>query len=44
MQPDPNLKFEEESHTYHYNGNKCISVSQLLKRFVKPFDTEYWAD
>jgi hypothetical protein len=34
------IVFNESDHTYTYNGKKCISVTTLLSKFKKPFDTE----
>lgn len=39
---DPKFVFEEDSHTYHYDGVKYDSVTTFLKRFKVPFDREYW--
>jgi ATP-dependent exoDNAse (exonuclease V) beta subunit len=40
---DPNFKFDPKWHKYTYNGKKYTSVTQFLKNFHKPFDTEYWS-
>lgn len=39
------LKFDEESHTYTYDGNKLTSTSQYIKeRFSNPFKTYHIAN
>ncbi len=40
---DPKFSFEEESHTYRYDGKKFDSVTTFLKTFKIPFDRNYWA-
>lgn len=37
------IDFEEKSHTYSRNGTRYISVTQLIDRYTKPFDGEYWS-
>lgn len=37
------IDFEEKSHTYTRNGTRYISVTQLIDRYVEPFDGDYWA-
>ncbi|MFN9952367.1 MAG: hypothetical protein ACK55I_04645, partial [bacterium] len=39
---DPKFIFEEESHSYTFNGIKYDSVTTFLKRFKVPFEREYW--
>jgi len=34
------LNFEEETHTYTYDGEVLLSVTQFLKNFKVPFDRE----
>ena len=34
------IVFNESDHSYLYNGNKCISVTSLISKFKKPFETE----
>lgn len=29
--PNGTLEFDEDTHTYYFNGKKCISVTQLIK-------------
>lgn len=36
--------FKPESHTYLINGREAQSVTSLLKKFVKPFERDYWAN
>jgi len=36
--------FEPVSHTYTYKGDRFISATQLISRFHKEFDTDYWAE
>jgi hypothetical protein len=40
---DRNFTFDEESHTYKYNGIKYDSVTTYLKNFKTPFDRDYWS-
>src|SRR5262245_47122533 len=37
------IQFEEKSHTYTRNNQQYISVTQLIDRYVPPFDSEYWS-
>jgi hypothetical protein len=39
---DPKFIFEEENHSYTFNGIKYDSVTTFLKRFKVPFEREYW--
>ncbi len=41
---DPKFIFNEEAHTYHFEGIKYDSVTTFLKKFKVPFDREYWAN
>jgi len=48
---DPNFRFNEEAHTYHYYNpetgkpvQKFMSVTQFLSQFKKPFDSEIIAN
>lgn len=40
---DNSFTFDEESHTYRYNGVKYDSVTTYLKTFKVPFDRDYWS-
>jgi len=37
------IQFEEKAHTYTRNGNRYLSVTQLLGKYEPFFDTEYWS-
>lgn len=37
------IDFEEKSHVYSRNGTRYISVTQLIDRYVEPFDGDYWS-
>lgn len=37
------VKFTSIGHTYSINGCVANSVTELLKQYVKPFESEYWA-
>lgn len=37
------IQFEEKEHIYSRNGARYISVTQLIDRYVPPFDGEYWS-
>lgn len=39
---DKKFKFDEESHTYTYDGKQMFGVTSFLHRFVKEFDEAYW--
>ena len=41
---DPNFKFDPVYHKYTYNGERFISVTQLLSKFHAPFEKEYWSN
>jgi ATP-dependent exoDNAse (exonuclease V) beta subunit len=41
---DPLFNFDEESHTYTYESERFISVTQFISRFHEDFDTQFWAD
>ena len=34
------IVFNELAHSYHYNGVKCTSVTQLISNYKKKFETE----
>jgi ATP-dependent exoDNAse (exonuclease V) beta subunit len=34
------ISFNEAEHSYYFNGKKCISVTQAISKFKKPFETE----
>jgi len=34
------LQFEESSHSYFLSGKRTISVTQLIKAYTRPFDSE----
>lgn len=38
------LKFDERSHQYTVGDKILISVTQLVGKYKKPFDAEYWAN
>ena len=39
------VKFDEKSHTYTHNTlGKLISVTTLLGKYKKPFDSNYHAE
>ncbi len=40
---DEEFKFDVESHTYRYKGEKMYGTTSFLDRFVKKFDAEYWS-
>ena len=40
---DPNFIFEEEAHSYHYQGVKYDSVTSYIKKFKNEFDKDYWS-
>lgn len=40
--PHP-LVFEPGLHRYTHAGRECISVTTLVDKFKKPFDSDYWA-
>ena len=44
LQTFNSIKFIAEDHTYLINDAKATSVTSTLKQFVKPFDTDYWAE
>ena len=39
---DPSFIFEEQSHSYTFNGIQYDSVTTFLKRFKVPFERDYW--
>ena len=40
---DPAFMFDPTYHKYTYNGKRFISVTQLISKFHKPFETEHWS-
>lgn len=34
------IVFNEDAHTYHYDGQLCTSVTSVIGRYKEPFDTE----
>jgi len=40
---DIKFSFDEESHTYKYDGRKFDSVTTFLKTFKTPFNRDYWS-
>ncbi|MDO5446579.1 MAG: hypothetical protein Q4F34_02235 [Prevotellaceae bacterium] len=40
---DNNIQFNEEEHIYTVNGKELISVTTLISKFFKEFDSDYWA-
>jgi len=38
---DPSFIFEEQSHSYTFNGIQYDSVTTFLKRFKVPFERDY---
>lgn len=40
---DQFVHFDEADHTYTVNGKQLISVTTLISKFFKEFDSEYWA-
>ena len=39
-----NVNFNEDSHTYwNDDGNKYISVTTLIDKYVQPFDSDFWS-
>ncbi len=41
---DENFKFDPVKHKYTLNGESFISVTQLIQKLHKKFDTEYWSN
>lgn len=37
------VKFITEDHSYLINNSKAVSVTSILKKLVKAFDSDYWA-
>lgn len=37
------VSYFDDEHVYYSNGKKMISVTTLKKKFMEPFDKEYWA-
>lgn len=42
-QPPVDFTFNEELHKYHYGKQHLTSVTQLISKFGKKFDSDYWA-
>jgi ATP-dependent exoDNAse (exonuclease V) beta subunit len=40
---DPKFDFDPTYHKYTYDNKHFISVTQLMSRFHKPFETDYWS-
>lgn len=40
---DPNFSFDEETHTYLYKNEVFESVTTFIKKFIKPFDENYFS-
>lgn len=40
---DENFVFDPVEHIYRYKGNVMYGCTSFLQRFIKPFDSEYWA-
>lgn len=40
---DPDFKFDPVYHKYTYKGKRFISVTQLISKFHKPFETDHWS-
>ena len=38
------IKFIPDNHSYLINGKIAQSVTSILKKYVKPFDRDYWAE
>jgi ATP-dependent exoDNAse (exonuclease V) beta subunit len=38
------VQFTADNHSYQINNHTANSVTNILKQFVKPFDSKYWAD
>ncbi len=38
------ILFKSEQHEYIINGETAQSVTSVLKRYVKPFERDYWAN
>lgn len=38
-----NIVYYDEPHEYYINGKKAVSVTKLLHKLEKPFDTKYWS-
>lgn len=39
-----NIEFDAENHAYKIAGFGASSVTEILKKYVKPFDGNYWAE
>jgi len=38
-----NIRFFDESHKYLIDGKEAISVTKIISKFEKPFDSAYWS-
>ena len=38
------VEFLPEDHLYSINGKTALSVTSILKQYVKPFERDYWAN
>jgi hypothetical protein len=38
-----NISFDPNEHAYHINGKKCVSVTELIGHYKKPFDADKWS-
>jgi ATP-dependent exoDNAse (exonuclease V) beta subunit len=38
-----NIVYHDEPHEYYINGKKAVSVTKLLHKLEKPFDSKYWS-
>lgn len=38
------IEFVAENHSYLINNQVACSVTSILKQFIKPFDSDYWAE
>ena len=43
LKPDPDLVFDEETHSYFYNRRRMQSVTTLLKKYNPSFDADKWS-
>lgn len=44
LEPNKDLVFDEETHSYFYHRRRMNSVTQLLKKYNPPFDADKWSD
>lgn len=38
-----NITYYDDSHRYLMNGKDAISVTKIISKFEKPFDSDYWS-